>query len=432
MTHPAERQAFLTVSTTIPSLSGGAPRGAFRRAIVAYDFGAINGGAAQVAIQSAIGLARRGYEVDYFCAVGPVEPALAASGVRTHCLNALEFAADRNVAPALVAGLWKPAASRALQELLRDADPASTIIHLHGWTKALSTSVVAQALASGIPTVVTLHEYFAVCPNGGFYDYQRHTPCGKRAMSAACVASHCDSRSYPHKVWRVLRQAVAKHAAGLPDAFAHVIYISTFSREILASYFGKKTQWHFVRNPIAVPYGPRVDAENNQDFLFLGRLSPEKGAELFAEAAARAGLPARLAGDGPDRIKIERAWPDARLAGWLDGAGVHEALSRSRALVFPSRWYETQGLSVYEALARGVPVIVSDASAARDAVRPGRNGLLFRSGDAADLAEKLLAMSDDRLVREMSVHAHEEAWRAPATIDAHLDALVATFERMLA
>ena len=95
----------------------------------------------------------------------------------------------------------------------------------------------------------------------------------------------------------------------------------------------------------------------------------------------------------------------------------------ARALVFPSVWYETFGLTVYEALACGTPVVVSDGCAGREAIIDGRNGLWFRNGDVADLAEKLAALRDDALVTRLSQAAYDDYWANPLTRDRHVDAL---------
>ncbi len=377
-------------------------------------------------------MAEAGMRVDYFCAVGPIGDQIEKSGLQVHCLNQPELVHDPRQLHAAARGVWNSQASRLLGELLADCDPRSTVVHFHGWTKALSSSVLRVASRMGFACVTTLHEYFTACPNGGFYDYQKHEICTRKAMGFDCLATHCDTRSFAHKTWRSVRQAVAINFAGVPGGMSDVIYISDFSRRILEPYFSAHTAWHFVRNPVNATKQPRVAAEESGRFLFVGRLSPEKGVELFAEAAAMAGVQAAIAGNGELRDSIAARWPNIEMLGWLAGAQVESAIRTSRALVFPSRWYETQGLVVQEALAHGVPVIVGDGTAARDAVREGGNGLLFRQGDAQSLASAMRAMGDDDRVAAMSGEAFEGYWRSPPTIEAHCDALSCTYEAVLA
>jgi uncharacterized protein (TIGR00725 family) len=69
-------------------------------------------------------------------------------------------------------------------------------------------------------------------------------------------------------------------------------------------------------------------------------------------------------------------------------------LMRARALVFPSLWYETLGLSAIEAMANGVPVIVSDRCAASEFVQNGYSGLHFQGGSVESLAQQLRRLRD--------------------------------------
>jgi glycosyltransferase involved in cell wall biosynthesis len=96
-------------------------------------------------------------------------------------------------------------------------------------------------------------------------------------------------------------------------------------------------------------------------------------------------------------------------------------------LVFPSVWYEGQPLTVYEALALGTPVIVSDACAGREAVVDGDNGFWFRSGDPASLAVRLGQLSDDAAARRMSKSAYARYWAAPLTMERHLGGLLEVY-----
>lgn len=402
-----------------------------RRVVVIYDYGWINGGAAQVAVASAVEMRRRGLEVTFFCAVGPVDGRLSKSNINVVCLDQFDVLGDPKRLRAAISGIWNSAAALSLSRLLMGADPASTILHIHGWTKALSASVFRVIRRLGFKVVVTLHDYFTACPNGGLFDYPGRAACSRRPMSLQCIVRDCDSRSYAHKVWRVARQGVATAVTSVHGALSDVIYVSMFSRELLQGYFGESTRWHFVPNPVEAAAGARVSAESNRNFLFIGRLSPEKGVDLFCTAAAIANVPVEVVGDGEEGNLLRSRWPAVAFTGWLDAPGVQARLSEARVLVLPSLCYETQGLVVQEALARGVPVVVADRTGARDAVRPGVNGLIFKQGDVRSLAASLRELADDDLVRRMSFNAHSGFWAEPATIASHVDRLLVVYSDVM-
>lgn len=402
-----------------------------QRVIVVYDFGSVNGGAAQVAIASALELRSRGMQVDYFCAVAPVDARLGAAGVAVTCLDQADILSNPSRWRAAVSGIWNITAADALAKLLASADPRSTVVHVHGWTKALSASIFSVAQRLRFKVVVTLHEYFTACPAGGFFDHATGTVCERRAMGIDCLTSNCDSRSHAQKLWRVARQGVAAAFTNVHGGLTDVIYISDFSRELLQPYHSPSTRWHFVPNPVEAVPGPRVASERNSSLLFIGRLSPEKGCDLFCAAATDAGMDAVVVGDGPQLPALQAAWPMIEFTGWLDASAVQARLGAARALVLPSLWYETQGLVVYEAIARGVPVVVADRTAARDAVAHGVTGLLFKQADRRSLLDALRQLVDNSTVQAMSEHAHAGYWGAPPTLQAHGDALVIAYKALM-
>jgi glycosyltransferase involved in cell wall biosynthesis len=169
---------------------------------------------------------------------------------------------------------------------------------------------------------------------------------------------------------------------------------------------------------------PPADAAGNQPFVMLGRLQHDKGGVLLARAARLAGVRVVFVGEGADAGPIRRANPDAELTGWLSGDGVREAVRGARAVVNASLIHETQGLTLLEAAAEGVPAIVSDASVAREEVEDNRTGLWFKAGDADHLAEKLTALHrDDDLAARLGAAAYERFWANPPDLDHHLDGL---------
>ena len=398
------------------------------RLVVVADHAHINGGLAKVAIESAKGFARRGWRVDYFSAVGPAEPSLAEAGVRVTLLDQPDVASAASLARFGAQWLWNADAERALSRLLAGCDRDETIVHVHGWAKALSPSIGRALVRSGLPVVHTLHEYYLACPNGGFYDYGASRNCDYKAMSPGCVAHNCDSRGYHRKLMRVGRHAVMRHVSGLHASARHLITISTLQRAVIAPYMRTDAIYYDVANPIdAVDRGPKADTP--ADFVFVGRLSAEKGPRYFAEAARIAGVAPVFVGDGPERATLVREVPQARFLGWRGPAGVREALRNARALVFPSVWYEGQPLTIYESLALGTPVIVSDLCAGREAVRDGETGFWFKCADAASLASAIENLKDDVLARRMSNDAYAQYWADPLTLDRHLDAVADVYEK---
>ncbi|MEJ6022111.1 glycosyltransferase family 4 protein [Ramlibacter sp. PS4R-6] len=398
--------------------------------VLVNDSARIDGGVARVALSSAAVLAQRGHDVTLLAA-GDDEAGDAQRGFRAVFTGQREIADDPNRLQAAVQGIWNARARRALHAILAPLDPADTVVHLHGWSHALSASVAAEAARMRFPAVATLHDYFAACPNGGFFNHRTLRHCPLEPMGARCMATHCDSRGYPHKVWRVVRQAVQLRS-GFPACTRHFITVSRYSARILRPYLPAGAVVHAVRNPVEAERRAPADVGAHDTFLFVGRLSPEKGALLFARAAAGLGVPATIVGDGVLRAEVAHACPAARMTGWLASPAITAEMRRARALVLPSLWHETQGLVVAEAAAEGVPAIVPRESAAAEFVADGITGLHFTSGDEADLRAKMaLLRTDAGLAARLGKAASGQFWSDPPTPGRHADHLEAVYRRVI-
>jgi glycosyltransferase involved in cell wall biosynthesis len=399
--------------------------------VLLNDFAHVNGGAAQVALSEAIGLAKRGHRLDFLAAVGPVAPELAASSAHVTLTHQFDIKSDPNRLRAASQGLWNPRAARELARLLSDRRPDKTIVHVHGWCKALSSSVIRQSLRMGFPLVMTLHDYFYTCPNGGFFNSPKKTVCHLKPLSVACLCENCDRDGYPQKLWRSLRQGVQNGLGAFRDV-RHFITLSDFSEDILRPALPANGKLYRVPNPIDVQRQPPVEVGRNTRFLAVGRMSAEKGLSLLAQAAAEMGADLTVVGDGPSRDEILAINPKTEVTGWSTREQVEEWFGRARALVFPSLWYEAQPLVVGEAAARGIPAIVPDQCAAREWVVDGVTGLWFHSGSVADLKAKMTILQDADTAARMGRAAYRRYWQAPFTLDKHLDTLDSTYRAVFA
>ena len=398
--------------------------------LVLNDYCHINGGASRVAIDEAVALSKSGLKVIFLGANGPVCKELAEAAIEVVNLDQPELLQALRSPGILLQGLWNRTAARATAKILDGLDPAQTIVHLHGYTKALSTSPVRVASGRGFHVVCTLHDFFAACPNGAFFDYTANTPCQRRALSLSCLTTQCDKRSASQKAYRVVRSLAQRAAGSFPASVHHYISLSRRSTEILRPYLPEGANIYPLGNMIPVEQRPRVDVGANRNIVAIGRLDREKGVEVLLEASRASGVPILFVGEGPLRPMVE-ATPGCRVTGWLDPAGVEREIEQARAVVFPSLWYETFGLVVSEAAAKGVPSIVSDVSAASERVRHGETGWVMRSGDAVDLAGRLRELADDDLVARVGRQAYEAFWRSPPDRKHHVAGLVEIYRAVL-
>ncbi len=399
--------------------------------IIVNDFQDVNGGAGKVAVAETVSLAKKGHSVTYFCAVDGTSRELVDAGVNVVSLHQSDILNDLNRFRAVSQGLWNWEAAREFEKLLEAYDRNRTIIHLHSWTKALSSSVVKMAVEKGFQVLCTMHDYFLACPNGGFFDYNRSRICTVKPLSARCLVTDCDNRSYLQKCWRIARQLVQNHFGMVPKGMHHFIAVSNFSREILKPYLPDKAILYLIDNPVDVDKAPPTNISENNLFIFVGRLTREKGCLLFAEAVRRIAAKSYFIGEGELREPILQVAQDSSVTGWLQHDKLMEAMQTARALVFPSLLYETQGLVVREAMACGIPVIVPDSSAARDMVIDGVTGFWFKGGDLSDLVKVMQMMSVQGVAERMGKAAYDIYWSSPFTIERHVGQLELCYSSIL-
>jgi glycosyltransferase involved in cell wall biosynthesis len=395
--------------------------------IIAYDFSYINGGQAKVAIDSARLLAEHGVNVVFFAACGPIDQLLEHPKIKTLCIDQYDILSDPNRIRASFQGIWNRNSAKSLVKLTEKYNPQNTILHCHGFAKALSPSV-GPILAHGhLPSVYTMHEYFLACPNGGFYDYRKNEICRKQALGLECLSTNCDVRHAVHKGWRLLRQKIMNKFGGMPNSLKDIIYISETQYRAMQSYLSDEINMHFVPNPIPLPKLSQVTASENEIFLFIGRLNPEKGGLLFAKAAKKAGVKAVFVGDGAERQAIETVNPKAVITGWQTPEQVQEWLAKARCLVFPSLWYETFGLVAYEALARGVPVISGAWTAGSEIVKHQINGLIFQHHTEKSLETAIEELKGEHPVFESVKYSINDI----PTPERHLNGLLDVYSKVL-
>lgn len=392
-----------------------------KKIIIVNDHAAINGGQAKVAIQSAVGLARDGHEIIFFAGSGPVAKELDHPRIQVICLDQADITTDSSRLRAAVRGVWNRDAARRLKAVLDQQDPASSIVHCHGFAKLLSGSIGAVIARHKIPHVLTMHEYALACPNAGFFDFPANEICHRRPLGLSCLTRNCDSRHAVYKGWRIARQIAINGPGRMPHGLRDIIYISETQRAAMAPYLGK-ARLHFVANPIEGEQAPPADIARNDLFVLVGRLSPEKGCVTFAQAARRAGVKAVFVGDGDERENIMRANPDAIITGWQTPAQVMEWMTRSRAVVFSSLWYECQPLVPLEALSHGVPVIAGRWSAASESVRHGVSGWHLQTPAVEELAGVLQGFTAEKAAA-MGSRGYADFWDQPPTLDQHVAAL---------
>jgi glycosyltransferase involved in cell wall biosynthesis len=383
-----------------------------RHVVLISDLSVERDGATAVAMTAVRILREKGVAVTYLCGDNGENAELQALGVRVVPVNGQEIRKGNPLNAAFL-GLYNIRAAKTLRDLIDEIDGEGVVYHLHNWSKILSPSIFGVLKGVSERLFISTHDYFLACPNGGYFNFKRRTACDLVPLSAACLISNCDRRSYLEKIWRIARSLIRSRMIDLSRKTATILAVHDGMVAHLVRGGISENSIKVLRNPVTPWSEERIAVEENHKFLFVGRLDHDKGAELLAESAQRAGVALQMVGDGPLRQFLAQAFPEVELMGWQSRKNVARIARGARVVVMPTGSRETFGLVAFEALTSGIPVIISKFAATCDEIVRNNIGLSCNPYDARALTDVLRSLAaDDHRLQLMS----ERAWRMRSSL----------------
>ena len=162
--------------------------------------------------------------------------------------------------------------------------------------------------------------------------------------------------------------------------------------------------------------------------LYVGSFIRRKAIDLMIEACESAwkdgaSFRIRYVGDGPLRSEIERSDGNVEVFPFATGSALQEHYQEADGVILASR-HDGWGLTVHEGLARGVPVLVSDACGSADLVRQSGCGRVFPAGDVEALTDVLRWWSTLRPTEHNAMGANGRTLASTLTVPMLADELV--------
>ena len=272
-------------------------------------------------------------------------------------------------AASLATLLWSRAARTALRQRIRAFRP--DVIHYHSIYHHLSPSVLVDRQ---VTSVMTLHDYKLAAPCYLlFRDGNECTLCVGRSFPAPAVRYRCVKDSVAGSLACAVEQTAHK-GAYRNGVHAFIVPSDAARRHLSESKAVDSRRLHVVPHGVVVPARSAPLADSPPRVVFVGRLAPEKGMGMLLDAWISAALPEPwelvIAGDGPERAGLERRahLSRVRFLGHVESGALARIFEQASVVVLPSQVPETFGLSVAEAMAQGVPVLVSDSGNLPDLV----------------------------------------------------------------
>lgn len=291
------------------------------------------------------------------------------------------------------------------------------ILHVHNFFPLLTPSIFDASTELGVPSVLTLHNYRLLYPNGLLLNEGK---IDERTIAGSAY------RCVPDAVYRgsVFQTAVVAHMIEYHrrqgtwnNKVTRFIALSKFARSkfIEGGLPAEKIEVkpNFVEDHLEKTKSGEINLDRQQFYLYVGRISSEKGIETLLQAWKRLPeeIPLYIIGEGPlaERLqKIYRSHDNIRWFGAQPREYIFEYLKHARGLIFPSECYEGSPLTILEAFSMGTPVISSDIGSQAEIVDGEINGLQFETGNAEDLAETIINLDrDKKMLDSLSNHARK-------------------------
>lgn len=324
--------------------------------------------------------------------------------------------------------------AKRLKQVLQRFQP--DVLHVHNTFPLASPAIFYTAQKAKVPIVMTLHNYRLLCANALLFE--NNQPCercvqapiawegilrgcyrGSRLQSAALA-----TMTATHRLMGTWHQRI--------DAFITLTQFaqSRFTQSALAL---PPEKMHVKPNFIPDP-GISQSTGRQAHFLFVGRLSPEKGILLLLEAAKSGAFQLKIIGAGPLAEEVQaaaQAYPNIEYLGFQDHSVILQAMRQSRALVLPSLCYEGFPVTLLEALATGTPIICAQTGGLPEIIPHEQYGLLFESGSSEDLLRQIRRLLDDNALHERLGQQGREHYLNHYTPEHNYQALMRIYQHVV-
>ena len=273
------------------------------------------------------------------------------------------------------------------QKLINDFNP--DIIHLNNIHSYLSPALAEVAKNNNVKVIWTLHDYKLICPS---YSCLRDSkPCELCFENKTNVIfTKCMKKSFAASITAFF-EAIYWNRKRLEKCVDTFVCPSTFikNKMIKAGFSASafKVLPNFSNEKILHENSERSKAF----YLYVGRLSTEKGAHTLLEVADKIERNLFIAGSGPLEKELREKYgknENIRFLGHLNKTDLNRYIRNSKFVVIPSECYENNPLSGIESLLNGTPLLGAEIGGIPELITE-ENGRLFKAGNKESLKTEI-------------------------------------------
>jgi len=289
-------------------------------------------------------------------------------------------------------------ARKKLEILLRENEvDIAHFVNIHNY---ITPSIITLLNKFKIPIVWRVVDYKLICPNATlftngaicelckknkFYNCTLRK-CKKKSILASIVAA---TESYFYRIYNLYKYI---------DIFS---FQSEFTRNKFVEFGFNKDKTVIIPNPVDIGQD-LPNYENKNYVLFFGRIEKYKGVLTLLKSFQKLkDIELRIIGDGPGLEECKNfansiSLNNVKFLGSLWFEELQKHLNECCFVIVPSEWYEPSPYSILQSFAAGKGVIGSNIGGIRDLIFEEENGMLFETGNEAQLAEKVRQLYDDK------------------------------------
>jgi len=288
------------------------------------------------------------------------------------------------------------------------------IIHVHNIFYVASPSVYHAARKYNTPIVQTLHNYRLICAGALLMRNENVCElCVKSIFPLYGIKYKCFQRSTVKTAQVTLITAIHKLLGTWQHKIDRYIVLTPFASQKITSSSLQIPIDKIAIKPNYVPDNGFLTAQQKSDyFIFVGRLSAEKGINILIALAQKTSHRLLIIGTGEHEATIKEIagqYKNIEYLGFLPKINVIELMKKAKAIIFPSVWYEGLPTVILEAFSTGTPVIATDIENINTIVSDRKTGLLFPKNDVKALEDKMSELlTDFDLFRQLCENVRQE------------------------
>ena len=309
---------------------------------------------------------------------------------------------------------------------------APDIVHIHNTHYASGPAIIRAAKQMSIPVVMSLHNFRLLCPSATlFYKGKIFKSSINETFPWTAVKNKVLDNSFA-KTFLTGFTNYLHRKLGTWKMVDRYLPLAEFSKKLFLESSHNFSEDKFVVKPNFVELIPK-QRESSDDYIYIGRLSLEKGIIELIKAFQLSNRKLLIIGDGPLNAEVHeliRESKNIQVLGQLNKTEIIQQLSTCKALIVPSVCYEGGvPLTIIEALACKTPVVASQLGAINDEIRHNETGWTFDPYNPASINQALEDFEKNEKVQEVVTKGFE-IYKSKYTVEKVINILTEEYQKL--